>query len=150
MTGLGTILNTACILLGGLAGLFLYRNISTKTQQNLKLAIALVSLAIGFMMIWDGLVGSYPGQASRGWLMRFYLFIVVMISLSAGKWLGGKSASNGGSTRWALGREKSSPPPRKKRTKNIRQARASSPAHCCFAWGRCRFSDRYKTDSPAK
>ena len=51
MTGLGTILNTACILLGGLAGLFIFRNISTKTQQNLKLAIALVSLAIGFMMM---------------------------------------------------------------------------------------------------
>ncbi|MBT7026748.1 MAG: DUF554 family protein, partial [Verrucomicrobia bacterium] len=85
MTGLGTILNTACILLGGLAGLFIFRNISAKTQQNLKTAIALVSLAIGFMMISGGLVGSYPGQASRGWLMRFYLFIVVMISLSAGK-----------------------------------------------------------------
>ncbi|MFQ3168685.1 MAG: putative membrane protein YqgA involved in biofilm formation, partial [Limisphaerales bacterium] len=70
MTGLGTILNTACILLGGLAGLFIFRNISAKTQQNLKLAIALVSLAIGFMMIWGGIAGSYPGQPARGWLMR--------------------------------------------------------------------------------
>ena len=90
VTGLGTILNTACILLGGLAGLFIFRNISAKTQQNLKLAIALVSLAIGFMMIWGGLAGSYPGQPARGWLMRVYLFIVVMLSLGAGKWLGGK------------------------------------------------------------
>ena len=55
VTGFGTILNTACILLGGLAGLFIFRNISTKTQQNLKTAIALVSLTIGFMMIWDGI-----------------------------------------------------------------------------------------------
>ncbi|HJO54328.1 MAG TPA: DUF554 family protein, partial [Verrucomicrobiota bacterium] len=90
MTGFGTILNTACILLGGLAGLFIFRNISTKTQQNLKTAIALVSLTIGFMMIWDGIVGSYPGQPERGWLMRIYLFIVVMLSLGAGKWVGGK------------------------------------------------------------
>ena len=90
MTGLGTILNTACILLGGLAGLFIFRNISKKTQQNLKTAIALVSLVIGFMMIWNGLSGNYPGQPARGWLMRVSLFIVVMISLSAGKWRGGK------------------------------------------------------------
>ena len=84
MTGLGTILNTACMLLGGLAGLFIFRNISTKTQQNLKTAIALVSLTIGFMMIWDGIAGSYPGQPERSWLMRIYLFIVVMLSLGAG------------------------------------------------------------------
>ena len=83
MTGFGTILNTACILLGGLAGLFIFRNISTKTQQNLRTAIALVSLTIGFMMIWDGITGSYPGQPERSWLMRIYLFIVVMLSLGA-------------------------------------------------------------------
>ena len=90
MTGLGTILNTACILLGGFAGLFIFRNISKKTQQNLKTAIALVSIVIGFIMIWNGLSGSYPDQPARGWLMRVSLFIVVMLSLSAGKWLGGK------------------------------------------------------------
>jgi len=90
VTGLGTILNIACILLGGFAGLFIFHNISAKTQQNLKTVIALVSLAIGFKMIWDGLAGSYPGQPSRGWLMRGYLFIVMMLSLSSGKWLGGK------------------------------------------------------------
>ena len=43
MTGLGTILNVACILIGGFAGLFLFRNISVRTQQNLKFAIAPVS-----------------------------------------------------------------------------------------------------------
>ena len=90
MTGLGTILNTACILLGGLAGLFIFRNISAKTQHNLKVAIALVSLAIGFIMIWNGLAGSYPDQPPRSWLMRVYLFIVVLLSLCTGKWLGAK------------------------------------------------------------
>ena len=175
MTGLGTILNIACILLGGLAGLFIFRSISVKTQQTLKATIALVSLVIGFMMIWEGLSGSFPlqlnwaeaasggsgyqvedilephggraartarvkvktvskvgaitklevvepgdysseppastslkytrrangqgngattkaafGEFSRNWLLRFYLFIVVMLSLSAGKWVGGK------------------------------------------------------------
>ena len=90
MTGLGTILNVACILLGGFAGLFLFRNISVRTQQNLKFAIALVSLAIGFKMIWDGLAGSYPGQPSRDWLTRGILFVVMMLSLVSGKWLGGR------------------------------------------------------------
>ena len=60
MTGLGTILNTACILAGGLAGLFIFRSISVKTQQSLKSLLALVSLVIGFMMIWDGITGSFP------------------------------------------------------------------------------------------
>ena len=60
MTGLGTILNTTCILAGGLAGLFIFRSISVKTQQSLKSLLALVSLVIGFMMIWDGITGSFP------------------------------------------------------------------------------------------
>ncbi len=98
MTGLGTILNTACILLGGLAGLFIFRNISAKTQQNLKTAIALVSLAIGFKMIWDGLAGSYSGQPSRGWLTRGYLFIVMMLSLGSGSGSAAKLVFNGDST----------------------------------------------------
>jgi len=88
--GLGTILNVVCILLGGFAGLFIFRNISVRTQQNLKFAIALVSLTIGFKMIWDGLAGSYPDQQSRSWLMRGILFLVMMLSLSSGKWLGSK------------------------------------------------------------
>ena len=60
MTGLGTILNTACIITGGLAGLFIFRNISVNIQQSLKSLLALVSLVIGFMMIWDGISGSFP------------------------------------------------------------------------------------------
>ena len=60
MTGLGTILNTTCILAGGLVGLFIFRSISVKTQQSLKSLLALVSLVIGFMMIWDGITGSFP------------------------------------------------------------------------------------------
>ena len=175
MTGLGTILNTACILAGGLAGLFIFRSISAKTQQSLKSLLALVSLVIGFMMIWDGLTGSfplklnwsnpaqggtgyqvgdilepvggkaartarlkvatvtldgaitsmdiiesgdysdepqppialgYPGkttglgqgattelaftETSRGWLLRGYLFFLMMLSLGVGKWVGTK------------------------------------------------------------
>ena len=60
MIGIGTILNTACIITGGLAGLFIFRNISVNTQQSLKSFLALVSLFIGFMMIWDGVSGSFP------------------------------------------------------------------------------------------
>ena len=60
MTGLGTILNTVCILAGGLAGLFIFRSISLKTQQSLKSLLAIVSLFIGFMMIWNGISGSFP------------------------------------------------------------------------------------------
>ncbi len=60
MTGLGTILNTACIITGGLAGLFIFRNISVNTQQSLKSLLALISFIIGFMMIWDGVSGSFP------------------------------------------------------------------------------------------
>ena len=60
MTGLGTILNTACILAGGLTGLFIFRNISAATQRSLRSLLALVSLVIGFMMIWDGISGSFP------------------------------------------------------------------------------------------
>ncbi len=90
MTGLGTILNVACILLGGVAGIFIFRKISIKIQQTLKFAIALVSLLIGFKMIWDGLAGSYPGQPSRDWMMRGTLFLLMMLSLGSGKWLGSK------------------------------------------------------------
>ena len=60
MTGLGTILNTTCILFGGLAGLFIFRSISINIQKSLKSLLALVSLIIGFMMIWDGVSGSFP------------------------------------------------------------------------------------------
>ena len=59
VTGLGTILNTACILAGELTGLFIFRNISAATQRSLRSLLALVSLVIGFMMIWDGLNGSF-------------------------------------------------------------------------------------------
>ena len=60
MTGLGTILNTLCILAGGLAGLFIFRSISAKTQQSLRSLLALVSLVIGLMMISNGINGSFP------------------------------------------------------------------------------------------
>ena len=65
MTGLGTILNTVCILIGGLAGLFIFRSISAATQRSLRSLLALVSLVIGFMMIWDGLNGSFPLKLNR-------------------------------------------------------------------------------------
>ena len=65
MTGLGTILNTACILIGGLVGLFIFRSISAATQRSLRSLLALVSLVIGFMMIWDGLNGSFPLKLNR-------------------------------------------------------------------------------------
>jgi len=43
-----------------LAGLFIFRSISAKTQQSLRSLLALVSLVIGLMMISNGINGSFP------------------------------------------------------------------------------------------
>src|SRR5687768_15604583 len=56
---IGTILNTATILAGGIIGLTMAREISSKTQQRLKLALGAFILYAGFSTTWNALSGSF-------------------------------------------------------------------------------------------
>ena len=54
---IGTILNTAAILIGGAIGLMVARDLSLKTQQWLKLALGAFIVYAGLSTTWSALNG---------------------------------------------------------------------------------------------
>jgi uncharacterized protein len=72
---LGTLLNTAAILTGGIVGLTVARDLSERVQVRLKLILGVLVLLLGFKMTWDGLHGSF-GQVTLQLLIAFLALIL--------------------------------------------------------------------------
>src|SRR4030095_4445092 len=56
---IGTLLNTAAILVGGTVGLTVVRDISLKTQQRLKVALGAFIVYAGLSTTWGALNGGF-------------------------------------------------------------------------------------------
>ncbi|MSU41457.1 MAG: DUF554 domain-containing protein [Pedosphaera sp.] len=80
--GLGTLINAAAILVGGCAGLLWHRHISLKTQQRLRLFLALLTFVAAGGMIWEGLA------KTTGLVAMLKLGGVALLSLMLGALLG--------------------------------------------------------------
>jgi len=59
MIGLGTILNAAGILVGGILGLALHKQLSTQRQVTLKVLIGALVVFVGLRMTWLSLGGGF-------------------------------------------------------------------------------------------
>lgn len=80
MIGLGTAINAAGILLGGILGVTVARRIATETQQKLKVLLAVFIVYAGLSMTWKGVNGSF-GQVLRQ-------LGIMLLSLSLGNFTG--------------------------------------------------------------
>lgn len=87
---LGTILNVAAILAGGIAGLAVKKQPSATVQSNIKFALGVLAVYFGLRLTWLSLNGSF-GQVLKQ-------IGIVLLSLSLGnllgKWLRLQKASN--------------------------------------------------------
>ena len=80
MIGIGTILNAAGILLGGVAGLTVARQIPPARQAQVKILLAAFTVWVGLSMTWKGLNGSFA--------QVFKQFAFVILAMMAGKLIG--------------------------------------------------------------
>ena len=76
----GTILNVAGILIGGVLGLTLPGLLSTRRQLGLKNLLGFATVFMGIQIMWVNMGGGF-GRAVQQ-------FLIVMISMSAGRLLG--------------------------------------------------------------
>src|SRR6185312_8215121 len=79
-TILGTILNVAAIVLGGLAGLMIRKQPSASTQSFFKVALGVATVYFGLRLTWLGINGSF-GQSLKQ-------IGIILLSLSLGNLLG--------------------------------------------------------------
>jgi uncharacterized protein len=79
-TILGTILNVAAIVIGGLAGLMIRKQPSASTQSFFKVALGAATVYFGLRLTWLGINGSF-GQSLKQ-------LGIVLLSLSLGNLLG--------------------------------------------------------------
>ncbi|HTH48002.1 MAG TPA: DUF554 domain-containing protein [Candidatus Limnocylindria bacterium] len=77
---IGTMLNVAGIVMGGLAGLTLARFLTPQVQQRLRLGLAGLVVYVGFSMVWEGLHGPLGHAAKQ--------LVIALISLSLGSLTG--------------------------------------------------------------
>ena len=77
---IGTILNAAGILLGGVAGLTVARQISPARQAQVKIILAAFTVWVGLSMTWKGLNGSFAQIGKQ--------FAFVILAMMAGKLVG--------------------------------------------------------------
>jgi uncharacterized membrane protein YqgA involved in biofilm formation len=62
---IGTFLNVGGILVGGIAGLTVARNLSPRAQQRLRLVLVLLTIYTGFSLIWQGLKPPFGHAAGQ-------------------------------------------------------------------------------------
>lgn len=79
-TILGTILNVAAIVLGGLAGLMIRKQPSANTQSFFKVALGVATVFFGLRLTWFGINGSFGHALGQ--------IGIVLLSLSLGNLLG--------------------------------------------------------------
>lgn len=77
---LGTIINAAGIILGGLAGCFLRKQPSAASQNYLKVLLGSVTMLFGLRLVWLGLNGTI-GQVARQ-------IIIALLALIVGRLIG--------------------------------------------------------------
>lgn len=77
---IGTALNTGAILLGGLAGLRLKKDLSPPRQLLIKQLLGIYTVITGLGMVWSGLNGSIGRCA--------YQFLLVLLAMIVGKMTG--------------------------------------------------------------
>ena len=87
---LGTILNVAAIVIGGLAGLLIKKQPSASTQSFLKVALGALTVYFGLRLTWLSLNGSF------GHVLKEIVIMLVSLSLGnlTGKLLRLQKASN--------------------------------------------------------
>jgi uncharacterized membrane protein YqgA involved in biofilm formation len=78
---LGTLLNAAAVLVGGIAGLVSKADIPPRRQLLLK-------LLIGLALVWFGLKIAFGAMTSGDWRYFAKLFLVLLVSMTLGKLLG--------------------------------------------------------------
>ena len=70
---LGTLINAFCILMGGLVGLRLSRQLPDSTQHRIRRFLAVLTFLAGSYMIANGLHGGWKehhGRQKHGWNRR--------------------------------------------------------------------------------
>ena len=77
---IGTILNTAGILLGGIAGLIRSKPFSPATESFWKVTLGAFTVFYGLRLTWISLIGSPPQMLKQ--------VLIAIIALSLGRWTG--------------------------------------------------------------
>ena len=85
---LGTIFNVICILVGGLLGLWLSRQIPESTQRRIRRYLAGLTVIAGGYMMAQGLYGGWKG-APNFW-MFLLLGLIAVLSICFGNLIGTK------------------------------------------------------------
>lgn len=80
MIGLGTLINVAAILVGGLVGLAVTRQLKPSTQQWIKAAMGAFTVWVAISMMWQGLHGPFGRFLKE--------FGIMMLSLMLGNFTG--------------------------------------------------------------
>src|SRR5262245_64904176 len=80
---IGTILNTAAILIGGTVGLTVAREMSLKTQQGLKLGLGAFIVYAGLSTAW----GAFSGSLGRILSQAGIVLLSLLLGNAAGKLL---------------------------------------------------------------
>ena len=87
---LGTILNVAAIVMGGLAGLCLKGTPSQQTQATLRTVLGMVTVLAGLHFCWTHLHGGWRGGIKQG----FVACLALVVGNVIGKALGLQNGSN--------------------------------------------------------
>ncbi|MBL67150.1 MAG: hypothetical protein CMO74_01665 [Verrucomicrobiales bacterium] len=84
---LGTFINGICIIVGGLAGLWLRRQLSSGIQLKFRYFLVVLTFAAGGGMIWKG---AMEGDSGMGlFLARFgIVFVALILGALTGRFLG--------------------------------------------------------------
>ncbi len=91
MIGLGTLINALAILIGGIVGLTVTRQISPGMQGKLKTWLAIFTVAVGIKMLWAGFGGSI-GQIFKQFGI---MFLALILGNLLGKAVGIQKSLNG-------------------------------------------------------
>ncbi|HEY1171143.1 MAG TPA: DUF554 domain-containing protein [Verrucomicrobiae bacterium] len=84
MTGLGTAINAGAILLGGIIGLMVKKQLSTDAQNNIKAVLVIFTFIAAAHMIWSGVGGTFWQIAKQVGIMFLSLILGNIIGMILG------------------------------------------------------------------
>lgn len=85
MIGLGTLINVGAIIIGGLLGLFLGRNVKVRYQDILMIAVGICVLMLGIGGTMEQMLSITDGRLASGGSMM--LIITMAVGALAGEWM---------------------------------------------------------------
>ena len=85
MIGLGTLINVGAIIIGGLLGLFLGRNVKVRYQDILMIAVGICVLMLGIGGTMEQMLSITDGGLASGGSMM--LIITMAVGALAGEWM---------------------------------------------------------------